>query len=494
MQTKTDRRGRFGRIMSGLTIAASMVLAGGGLPANASASTSTMVGMEEPLDELVLRNGRVVKGRITEETATEVKIVVVYAGIEAPTTYPLEDVLSIRRAAEAASETKPETATPRPTRRDADQRIEALSGDRAPSVFHVRVSGQLRTDIAVAPIRNALEAAGRADTDEFGAPTTPDYLILEIDRLWSNVIGQDIGDDVANFDEFSIAGDLINLIQKEMPRRWNRQPHVVVWVKNAMGGAAFVPFVGQTIVFHPEGRMGGIGNLGQMFEGVGDEVVRQKQRSLRLARAQGLAIEGGYDYRLVNAMAMMQYELSYRFNGGVAELLERTPENPGEFLLTENGTIGENVDSLRARVTGSGNDVLTLREDTARHLGVSAGTAETLDDVLDILGIYRDHRMLESRSDSIMENWSRGLKRAERDLPKMWREYNEVQVGGNYQETRRAIGQKIRILEDVKKLMNRFSGDQEFAALEPRAMGLPGVEQINILIEQHRVQLIQARP
>ncbi len=503
MQTRMTRArrrvGRVGKLLAGLALGLATMTGVGTLaltPAPASAATAVQ---DRPLDELVLRNGRTVKGIITEETATAVKITVVYAGIEAPTSFSKTEILSIRRAdrdgdAAKAGDTPQEAQQPRSRRGQKDDAV-ALSGDRAPSVYHMKLTGNLGSDIAVAPVRDALEMVGRADTDASGNPAPPDYLIIELDRRWADAFGFDLGDDVYNFDEFSVAEGIVDLFTKEFPQRWSRMPHVVVWVKNAMGGAAFMPFIGDTIVFSPDGRMGGIGNLGHMFEGVGDEVVRQKQRSLRMARAQGLAIEGGYDYRLVTAMARMDYKLSYRFNGGVVELLEREPENPGEFLLTEDGTIRENTDTLRQRVDGTSNDVLTLREETARHLGVSSGTASTLDDVLNILGIYRDHRMLDNRSDQIMENWRTSLKRAERELPKMWQEYNEVQVGGNGREARQALGRRIRILEDMQATMKRFDGGQpDWPSLNPRRVGVPGNEQLNVLIEQNRVQIIQVGP
>ncbi|MEM7754635.1 MAG: hypothetical protein AAF297_03250 [Planctomycetota bacterium] len=498
MQTRIEQLFRVGTRALGVAAIATVVAAGTVGSATEARASAVVSASAEPLDKIVLRNGRVIEGRIESETATEIRVVVVYAGIEAPTTYPRDQILSIQRGAGAATasdaDTPQRTATAPGSRRPEANGIQALSGDRAPSVYHFRISGDLGTDIAVSPVRDVLEDVGKSDTNEFGEPTAPDYLILELDRRWADQIGADLSDDAVSFDETSLANDLISLIVKEMPQRWDREPEIVVWVKSAMGGVAFVPFVGDTIVFHPEGRMGGVGNLGQLFAGVGDEVVRQKQRSLRLARAQGLAIEGGYDYRLVNAMTMSQYELSYRFNGGVVELLERTPENPGEFLLTENGTIGSNVDSIRQRVTGTGNDFLTLKADTALRLGVSSGTAETLDDVLDILGIYRDHRMLSNRSERIMDQWSKALKRAERDLPKVWREYNEIQVGGTFQETRRAIGQRIRLLEDIESTLRRFDGDQANPALNSRRIGVPGPQDIAVMIERHRIQLIQARP
>ena len=73
------------------------------------------------------------------------------------------------------------------------------------------------------------------------------------------------------------------------------KPRMVAWVNKATGGAAFFPFLFKEIYFTSDGKMGGLGALESMFGGVGDEAVRQKQRSLRLGRAKGLAAKGGHD-------------------------------------------------------------------------------------------------------------------------------------------------------------------------------------------------------
>jgi hypothetical protein len=232
---------------------------------------------------------------------------------------------------------------------------------------------------------------------------------------------------------------------------------------------------------HPEGRIGGIGTLEQMFEGTGDEVVRQKQRSLRLARAQGLAIAGGYDYRLITAMARRSYVACYDIYGNI---YERPVENPGEETLTDDGE-GENRDTMRQLVTGEGDDVLTLKADTALKLGVSSGTARDEEELLEHLGILRNHVMLEGRSDRIIRNWRRDVERAEREIPRLWEEHNEVQVGGTAREQRQALSRRISILEEIQNLYRRYG-----EAFNPFAGGVPEMNQIDLMIEEIRLQIM----
>ncbi|MBZ0171734.1 MAG: hypothetical protein K8E66_05085, partial [Phycisphaerales bacterium] len=284
-----------------------------------------------------------------------------------------------------------------------------------------------------------------------------------------------------NFDWFMVAEKLVPIFTHEIDLNWDKQPHLVYWVRNAMGGAAFLPFVADEIYMHPEGRIGGIGTLEQMFEGVGDEVVRQKQRSLRLGMAQGLAIEGGYDYRLITAMARRSYVLSYDIYGN---LYERGVENPNELALTDDGE-GKNADTMRQLVTGEGNDVLTIKPEMGLKLGVSKGTAGDLDELLEHLGILRNHNMIKGRSTQIVENWGKNVSRAERKIPRLWRDYAEVPMGGNPDEQRRGISRRISILEDMQDLFRRYG-----EAFNPFGGGVPAVNNFDLMIEELKIQLM----
>ncbi len=276
------------------------------------------------------------------------------------------------------------------------------------------------------------------------------------------------------------------IFQEEIPREWSPQPKVVIWVKTAMGGASLLPFVCSNIYFHSEGRMGGLGNLSFIFDGVGDDVVREKQRSLRLRHAEGWAIAGGYDYRLIRAMARIEYVLSMRFVDGKVELFEGYPSNPGEELLTDDG-IGPNADTLRERVEGTGNDILTLNARIAKAVGVSKGTVDTQSELITALGLDRTGVMVAGRSKQVMKDWSGGLDNAKRKIIKLlqedMRDAMRVQAPGGQAERTKSRGQQLRIIEEVKGLLTRWG-----EGLTPRRSaartGFPEESQLNSFEEK----------
>lgn len=458
-----------------------------------------VVSSADDVDRIYLRSGRIVEGRIIQETSTEIRMEVVVGGIKAPTTYSKDEVLRVERGDAQESDDAAESGES-DGGVDVDRLRERLRGGGesvdpslagAPTVYHMPLRGWLGSDINTRIVSEMLEDARRQE---------PDFLVIEIDRRWQRSVFEDAPDDLGNaskFDEFSVADEIEALFTKEMPRTWRKIPHIVVWVKSAMGGAAFLPFVGDEIYFHPDGRMGGVGNLGELFGSTGDHVVRQKQRSLRLARAQGMAIAGGYDYRIVTAMTMRAYELSYRAVGGTVELFEGVASRANEQTLTENGTIRENQDSLRDVVRGTGDDVLTLKAETAKTLGVSKGNAETFNDVLAGMGILRNHRKLDGRAEKIMDDWIVQLDELGRTMPQMWEDYQQVAVGRNgVDDEREAIGRRMRILQDIKRLIDRYGNalfvPEGLFGIEklPPAWGVPQPGDLEILLEQHRVQLM----
>ena len=294
-----------------------------------------------------------------------------------------------------------------------------------------------------------------------------------------------LGNDTANFDEIFRGERIAAIFQEEIPREWNPQPKVVFWVKTAMGGASLLPFICPNIYFHSEGRMGGLGNLSFIFDGVGDDVVREKQRSLRLGHAEGWAIAGGYDYRLIRAMARMEYVLSMRWVDGKVELFEGYPTNPGEELLTDDG-MGPNADTLRERVDGTGNDILTLNARIAKAVGVSKGTVDTQAELITALGLDRTGVMTPGRSKLVMKDWSDGLDNAKRKIVKLlqedMRDAMRVQPPAGQSERTKSRGQQIRILEEVKGLLTRWG-----EGLTPRwrcENGIPDEAQLNCYEEK----------
>lgn len=438
-----------------------------------AAEGRVVAGVVEELDQIIFRDGRIVKGVIDKETGDTVSMFVVVGTIRGTvaTVYPKKDVLSIiRGAGESAA---PATRGGPEVKPDVQVPDESASTNKK-VVYHVKLDGILGRDFNVTPIRDALNA---------GKALEPDYLLIELDNLWR--FGND--ESRGRFDEFGIADDIEPVLRQEIQTHWAKKPQLVVWVKNAMGGAAFIPFFTSNVYFSSSGRMGGIGDLGDLFGSMGDEVVRDKQKSLRLARAKGMAIPNGYDERLVEAMTWRSYVLYYTMEGGKPKY--HTEPMPGAELLTDSGE-GEFEDTMEQRVRGEGNDVLNLKAELAQKLGVSKGTADSIEDLMFYLGILDNYELVSDRPERIMERWSQTIDRLEQEIPALFREFNEINVNGqDYNARKQARGAQINIL---RKIIQRVERYQE--SLQWSRIGVPPLDQLRIMIEQIRLQQIADRP
>lgn len=353
----------------------------------------------------------------------------------------------------------------------------AFAQDAAPTrVYQIDLNGEFGYDISQTPIRQAMRDARDQNAD---------VVIVKIDAKWEQDELTPLPDNVAQFDELFRAQEILPIFADEMQREWTKPPRLVMWVKRAMGGPAFIPFVAPEIYFTSDGKMGGVGGIGVMLEGKGDEVVRQKQYSLRMARAEGFLIRGGYDPMIVNAMCRPGYLLSYRMEGGKPLFLERAPERPDEFALTS-GLMG---DTMQASVRGTTSSVLTLNADTARAISVSKGTADTLDDLVFQLGLSRNHQIVEGKSKRIMENWKRDLNNATKEIKRLLEEMGGGDTSGGsgtYESRTQARGKQIRQLDTI---INKLKVYEE--AFGPRWHGenqVPSRTQLELQREQLELQ------
>ncbi|MCL4740570.1 MAG: hypothetical protein KJZ54_00040 [Phycisphaerales bacterium] len=423
-------------------------------------------------DVLIFKDGRIVEGRVLEETATEIRFEVKVGTIAAPTVYRKADILEVQRGAATDAPASPAPGV-RDERRDASPRVTGDPG--APGIYVMEMTGRIGRDISVTPIRNVLEDARQHK---------PDVLIVVIDNAWQFGDGRDAPDDAASFGQIFIAEDIEPIFTQEIPQKWGYSPRIIIWVKKAMGGACFIPFNFPEIYFHPDGKMGGIGNLIFQYGNTGDEMVREKLFSAGMGHARGMANHGGYDPRIVTAMARTDYVLSYRMVGGRAELLERLPEGPNEFLLTNDGTKDEFKDTIQALARGEGKNTLTLNAKVARDLGVSKGTVSNLDELLFELQLHRRHNLIEGRAKQIWERWGKDITEGEREIRRLMQEFGRIQVQGDYNQRSAARAQQIRTLQRIQQILKRFEEVASLGLMELE--GVPSPQEIDVIIEQIR--------
>jgi hypothetical protein len=345
-------------------------------------------------------------------------------------------------------------------------------------VYRMNLTGWFGEDISQTPVNLALK-----DAQKQGA----ELIVVYLDNDWSlRRFGQleDIKDEQGQFDQIQRAMDIVPEFHEKLKTWWPDHPRIVFWVKTGMGGACFVPMTKPEIYMHSEGKLGGIGGMSKAFGGTGSERVREKQYSLRMAWAEGLGNLGKHDGRILRAMARDEYVLSYKMEGGKPVFIERMPQNPDEVLLTDDG-LEANEDNIEQLARGLGNDCLTLRPDVARELGVSKGTVDAFEDLMHELGIARVYEFIESsngadvrakkadrgsgRSDQIMKQWRDGIVSAKRELQKLWREFNETAVEGDFDDRRKGRSTRMRKLDEMRKLLKQYA-----EAINPNEVGVPG--------------------
>jgi hypothetical protein len=360
-------------------------------------------------------------------------------------------------------------------------------------VYRLNLTGWFGEDISQTPIEQCLKDAKKNGAELIVVYIDNDLSLKRFNRL------EDIKDEEGNFDQIVRAMDIVPQFGEKLRTWWPDHPRIVYWVKTAMGGACFLPMSKPDIYMHSEGKLGGIGHMSNQFDGVGDERVRQKQYSLRMAWAEGLGALGGYDGRILRAMARDEYVLSYKMEGGRPVFLERTPQNPDEVLLTDDGK-DTNEDTIEQLARFKGNDCLTLYPELARELSVSKATVDTFDDLMHELGLGRTAEFIETsnaqdakakissrgsgRSDQLMKTWRDGVVNGKRDLRRMIQEFAGIEVTGNYDERKRARGRKMRLIDDMVKLIRQY---QE--AINPRQIGVP--EEGDLLAIRKQIELDQ---
>lgn len=437
-------------------------------PVAAAESKESSESPAKALDRLILTSGRVVEGEILEETATEVTIRVVVAGISAPTTFRKSEIMEMTRGAvEApAQQEKPATRTPRADRRSDARSVteEPKASDRAAKLFVVELKGRWGVDVSETPLKRVFEEADRAFDDLVPGAGSAASTVVDPAKRDQNIV-------VLKMDTLSRPGfntlfraeELLPIVYNEMTHKGRR---VVFWVETAGGGAAFLPWVSPEIYFTNDGRLGGIGNLDEF--NVGDNMVKEKLIGAFLGAAEGFAIKGGYVDHLdaIRAMIRQQNWLAVRFEGGRPVYLNRQPtanDGDGWTILSDSGE-GEFKDTSAIR----GNDIFILEAEWAMKLGIAKGIADTVDDLAFALGVQRDYIELKNnRGQRAATEWNERLEAAIRAVNNsedtgypvghLWREFGEIQVGGDFSERRRNRGRQLNLLRQIRSLVGQYA-------------------------------------
>lgn len=426
-------------------------------------------------DILVLRSGQKVEGKIQKETETSVDFLVVMAsGLSAARTYEKSEILDIQRDIPAdAVEAKPVETSSGKVSKDV-----TVVGEGKTKAYLVELTGEFSRDVSLTPMKELARDFKKIQ---------PDCLIIKLNCDFVNRYGEKEPEwkfTSGSYDQLELVRNIEVILTDQILHdpEWKVKPRLVFWVKKALGGAGFLPFVGKEVYYTSDAKHGNIGILDLLFVGVGDEVVQEKQRSLREGRAEGLAIKGGHPVEILRAMSRIDYVLSVSFPDGKPAFHEDTS---GEILLTDDGSLnGGRRDTVTDVLRGRGNDILTLDADMAKKLGMSNGTVDTDTELMDALGYARNYTLMPGSSKTILAGWSKGVRDAEIKIRELFRDLDkvEVQAPGGWQERQNARSTQINILNDVLALLKRYG-----EAISPYEIGdMPDAmsQDIRIQIDQ----------
>jgi hypothetical protein len=460
-----------GPIIAASFVAATSIASASGVATPlATLAFPAIIAMADEPDVLILRDGREIIGKVVAETDAVVtfKGKSKGSGIEFTNDYSRADILTLKKG---TSNPAPKADAPKSdgaVAAAASSKAEEPSADTSghPRVYILPLEGVFGQDITQTPMREAVRDAKRLNAD---------VLILRLNSEWKddkNPFKEKLADDEKlDFNGLFRYEEMAPVITDEIVREWPKQPKVVCWVKTAMGGAAFIPLCVPNIYMTEDARIGGIGGLEYLLEGVGDITPQQKQYSLRLGHARGWVIKGGYDSRIVDAMAVVKVVLSYRYDGDKVQFLDRLPESADEVLLTWAGG-----DSVGDRIRGTGKDWLTITAKIGKDIGVSKGTANTEEELLFQLGLDRDREIVRGNADKIMNGWKKRIENVKKEILLSMETFRDTAVEGTFEQRQAAYGKRIRALENISRLTAQYA-----EALLPQWLGENGVPPEQIL-------------
>ena len=213
-------------------------------------------------------------------------------------------------------------------------------------------------------------------------------------------------------------GDEIHATMLELQKRHT----LVAWIRKAISAAAYTSFHCPQVVFMPSGALGSITMFG------GDKAAEGARLAAWVKEVGDAAESGDHSREMAEAMVTNTEICSYDpAEGNKGPVIYGTLE--GEITLS---TAEEN---------------LTINATDAEACGFSIGTADTVEELAQVLGLPRWYETTDDGR-KIHKNWFRTLERAQKELPDLF-----VRAMGQRGATGDQIKSLTRQLSSLRKLM-----------------------------------------
>lgn len=445
--------------------------------------------VDDKFVELVMADGRIIKAELISESATEYRVLAhLMEGFPAvETTFRKSNVKEIRRGVAIAGASTPTPKAPPASVDKPTESAEPKSAEGAAKLILTRVDGVVGFDFSPSPIRDFFEMVDKEFNDigpdgHVVSEHRKDHIVIFRFNTETNV---DAGIDGL----FSIMA-IKELLQEEILKG----RRIVFWIEKGLNGAALLPMMSPEIYFTDRGMMYVTKDLEGLMQG--DDVVIEKQISLRMGHAEGFPLLGGYNEvgpQMVRAMLRRTFEFWYKKVGDKVYASNETPpadEIEQWTMLSDNGT-GDNKDDADNIMELLGNDLLWLNAERAYELGLSKGNANTLEDIAFHLGVGRNYeQVLKDGGEDLFRRWRGKLERAlslihpgdqQRPRGELWKQFDKA---GELDTVQAQLGRRKTSLEKIQSYFRLYK-----EVFDPNG---EQYSQLDVEIEALRQQIMEA--
>lgn len=350
-------------------------------------------------------------GRLTKVEDLYLVIQATEAGTVRPKTIFMADVVSVKNAGDV----EVERVTDRPNPTGAPEKPQKQYSANKPGVFVLPLEGMVGLEFRV----DEIEAIAK-EADKYGQGQ---IIVLQIKS----------------------GGGMVTEMEKisKSLREIRKRHRVVAWLQEAISAACATAIHCDEIYFMTEGTAGSM----TMF--AGGVSVKDRELANWLEVAGDMMEQGGRSPYIAHAMIEDQHECSYDKDPVTGEVTFY-PDTSGEFILSRKG---EN---------------LTFNSTNAEHCGFSDGTADTTDELAELLDLTEWNEISDAGRE-MHRDWMDMVEKANEEIPKL---LVRLQMA-------RDVNTQIKIYKDLIRWWDR-------APNVCMVMGVPPVEVLEQILRQLR--------
>jgi hypothetical protein len=326
------------------------------------------------------------------------------------------------------------TSTARPSAAKAPA-APSVPAEKLKSVYVVPFKGQFGTDIHPACYDEILK-----DLES----KRPDVIVFELDS--ADIDRVEYMPDSSNAGLFSVASD--DTMMRKMLRDFKDKhgyAQQMVWVKDSVGFGSLLAFSWPQMYMAPNARLYGLNRAQSFWTRVEDPEVRAKFREAAVAIINGFLSSGGYDLKIGEAMLRPEMLLSASYRG---RAIEWRDDAKGHWV-----------------VDGRDDSTAGFSAESAEELGLSKGSADSLDELMFVIGL-REFDRVEGDGEVLHKKYVDEWRKAYEQCKKLIEESNTAQEDaqggnpkGNLNKAKSALERIVGLIKKYPPLAVRLQRD-----------------------------------